>query len=127
MAPTPSTSSGGTDPQTQMNTYRSFVTMLGDPKAKEEIKLKAAQELSENFEVCVSWFCIYLTFISSVLTLFSNSRFIMLGDYFIFTIPHVFGSHLTHFHQDSAGRRTIFHSRTQCTGVYASCLQQKFS
>lgn len=50
MAPTPAPA-GATDPQTQMNTYRSFVTMLGDPKAKEEIKLKAAQELSENFEV----------------------------------------------------------------------------
>lgn len=49
MAPTPAP--GSTDPQAQMNTYRSFVTMLGDPKAKEEIKLKAAQELSENFEV----------------------------------------------------------------------------
>lgn len=26
--------------------------MLADPGAKDEIKLKAAQELSENFEVC---------------------------------------------------------------------------
>lgn len=36
---------------TQMNTFRSYVTMLGDPSAKDEIKLKAAQELSENFEL----------------------------------------------------------------------------
>lgn len=36
---------------TQMNTFRSFVTMLGDPTAKDEIKLKAAQELSEHFEI----------------------------------------------------------------------------
>lgn len=35
----------------QMNTFRSYVTMLGDPTAKDEIKLKAAQELSENFEL----------------------------------------------------------------------------
>lgn len=35
----------------QMNTFRSYVTMLGDPSAKDEIKLKAAQELSENFEL----------------------------------------------------------------------------
>lgn len=35
----------------QMNTFRSFVTMLGDPTAKDETKLKAAQELSEHFEV----------------------------------------------------------------------------
>ncbi|XP_033222256.1 transformation/transcription domain-associated protein [Belonocnema kinseyi] len=39
------------DPTTQMNTYRSYVTMLGDPNSKDELKLKAAQELSENFEV----------------------------------------------------------------------------
>ncbi|XP_015602005.1 transformation/transcription domain-associated protein [Cephus cinctus] len=39
------------DPLTQMNTYRSYVTMLADPGSKDELKLKAAQELSENFEV----------------------------------------------------------------------------
>ncbi|GBP94500.1 hypothetical protein EVAR_95228_1 [Eumeta japonica] len=31
-----------------MNTYRSYATMLADAGAKDEIKLKAAQELSEN-------------------------------------------------------------------------------
>lgn len=45
----------GTAPQVvdpvQINTFRSFVLMLADPQAKDEIKLKAAQELSENFEV----------------------------------------------------------------------------
>lgn len=35
----------------QMNTFRSYVTMLADAAAKDEIKLKAAQELSENFEL----------------------------------------------------------------------------
>lgn len=35
----------------QMNTFRSYVTMLGDHTAKDEIKLKAAQALSENFEL----------------------------------------------------------------------------
>ncbi|KAJ0181684.1 hypothetical protein K1T71_002406 [Dendrolimus kikuchii] len=50
-----SMSAGGPgDPHTQMNTYRSYVTMLADPGAKDEIKLKAAQELSENFEVILS-------------------------------------------------------------------------
>lgn len=44
---------GSGDPHTQMNTYRSYVTMLADPGAKDEIKLKAAQELSENFEVTI--------------------------------------------------------------------------
>lgn len=42
---------GLTDPLTQMNTYQSYVTMIGDPGAKDENKLHAAQELSENFEV----------------------------------------------------------------------------
>jgi hypothetical protein len=49
-APVPSVATVS-DPLTQMNTYRSYVTMLADPVAKDEIKLKAAQELSENFEV----------------------------------------------------------------------------
>lgn len=35
----------------QQATYRSLVTMLGDPSAKDEIRLKAAQELSEHFEL----------------------------------------------------------------------------
>ncbi|GAB1859196.1 Transformation/transcription domain-associated protein [Camponotus japonicus] len=39
------------DPMTQMNKYRSYVTMLADPVSKDELKLKAAQELSENFEI----------------------------------------------------------------------------
>ncbi|XP_055838887.1 transcription-associated protein 1 isoform X2 [Episyrphus balteatus] len=38
---------------TEVNTFRSYVTMLGDSSAKDEIKLKAAQELSEHFEVIV--------------------------------------------------------------------------
>lgn len=42
------------DPLTQMNTYRSYVTMLADPGSKDELKLKAAQELSENFEVIIT-------------------------------------------------------------------------
>lgn len=49
-----STAGSTTAPQVdpvQMNTYRSYVTMLGDATAKDETKLKAAQELSEHFEV----------------------------------------------------------------------------
>jgi len=36
---------------TQMNTYRSFVSLLLDPTAKEENKLKAVHEVSEDLEV----------------------------------------------------------------------------
>jgi transformation/transcription domain-associated protein len=53
MAGTYSTATTSTSPQvdnTQMNTFRSYVTMIGDPSAKDEIKLRAAQELSEHFE-----------------------------------------------------------------------------
>ena len=37
----------------QMNTYRSYVSLLLDPNAREENKLKAVQELSEDLEVCL--------------------------------------------------------------------------
>jgi hypothetical protein len=46
----PPQSAGPSDPLTQMNKYRSYVTILADSSAKDEIKVKAAQELSENFE-----------------------------------------------------------------------------
>lgn len=51
--------SGGTpplamDPVAQINTYRSFVFMLDDPNAKDESKLKAVQELSEDLETIVT-------------------------------------------------------------------------
>lgn len=39
------------DPITQMNTYKSYVSLLADPSAKDDSKQKAAQELSEDFEV----------------------------------------------------------------------------
>ncbi|XP_065334181.1 transformation/transcription domain-associated protein isoform X2 [Cloeon dipterum] len=47
-------SAGTTEPMTQMSHYRSYVNMLADPNAKDELKLKVAQELSENYEVIVS-------------------------------------------------------------------------
>lgn len=39
------------DPVAQMNTYKSYVSLLADPSAKDDSKQKAAQELSEDFEV----------------------------------------------------------------------------
>lgn len=42
----------GIDPHTtQMNQFRSYVTMLGDPNCRDVLKLKATQEISKNFEV----------------------------------------------------------------------------
>lgn len=37
----------------QNSNFRGFLVMLGDPAAKDEIKLKAAQELSEHFDSLV--------------------------------------------------------------------------
>nr|CAD7455788.1 unnamed protein product [Timema tahoe] len=49
MAPPPM-SSLLPDPIAHINTFCSYVTMLADLGSKDEIKLRAAQELSENFE-----------------------------------------------------------------------------
>ena len=50
----PPAGAAGLDVVAQMNTFTSFVSMLVDTGAKDENKLKAAQELSENLEVIVS-------------------------------------------------------------------------
>ncbi|KAF0288488.1 Transformation/transcription domain-associated protein [Amphibalanus amphitrite] len=42
------------DPAGQMATYRSYVALLADMNAKDENKLKAAQEISDNFEFIVN-------------------------------------------------------------------------
>ncbi|XP_011636974.1 transformation/transcription domain-associated protein [Pogonomyrmex barbatus] len=57
------------NPMAQMNTYLSYVTMLADPVSKDELKLKAAQELSENFEIimCSSQ---YSTFLDHMMKIF---------------------------------------------------------
>ncbi|XP_034140404.1 transcription-associated protein 1 isoform X2 [Drosophila guanche] len=36
-----------------VNTFRNYLNILNDPSAKEEIKLKATQELSEHFEMII--------------------------------------------------------------------------
>uniref|UniRef100_A0A146L0J1 Transformation/transcription domain-associated protein n=6 Tax=Lygus hesperus TaxID=30085 RepID=A0A146L0J1_LYGHE len=50
MAP-PIVPGGSMDPQTQLKTYEAYVKLIADPTAKDENKLQAAQELSENFEI----------------------------------------------------------------------------
>lgn len=49
-----SSSMGVVDPQ--MNQFKSYVTMLGDPECKDVLKLKVTQELSKHFEVSYSYF-----------------------------------------------------------------------
>ncbi|XP_072179557.1 transformation/transcription domain-associated protein-like [Diadema setosum] len=53
MMPVP-TGSGGNDPTSVMNKYRNNVTVLADSRSTDETRLKAAQEISENFEVIIS-------------------------------------------------------------------------
>lgn len=38
----------------QISTFRSYITLLSDATSKDEMKLKAAQELSEQFEIITS-------------------------------------------------------------------------
>ncbi|GFX64446.1 transcription-associated protein 1 [Trichonephila clavipes] len=42
--------SSTTDPVALMNTYRSYISMIVDPTAKDESKLKALQEVSQELE-----------------------------------------------------------------------------
>lgn len=43
-----------TDTLTQINIYRHYVSVLADAAGKEELKVKAAMELTDNFEIILS-------------------------------------------------------------------------
>lgn len=63
--------------------------MLADPVSKDELKLKAAQELSENFEVSIRPYTVKLhTFsLSLFLSFFFKSR---LNVFLILTMLHYY-------------------------------------
>ena len=42
------------DPANQINAFRSYLNILGDSQAKDESKLKAAQELNDSFDVIIA-------------------------------------------------------------------------
>ena len=42
------------DPANQMLTFRQYLNILGDSQAKDENKLKAAQELNDSFDVIIA-------------------------------------------------------------------------
>ena len=42
------------DPVNQINTFRQYLNVLGDSQAKDENKLKAAQELNDSFDVIIA-------------------------------------------------------------------------
>lgn len=56
MAPQPiqPVHNSSTDTLTQINIYRHYVSVLADTGAKEELKVKAAMELTDNFEVILT-------------------------------------------------------------------------
>lgn len=77
----------------ELSTYRSYVTTLIDKNAKDESKLQAAQELSDNFEVgytsdrifamhYLNLFC-YLTQIWILQTILSSPQYPAFLDYAI--------------------------------------------
>ena len=42
------------DPVNQINTFRQYLNILADSQAKDENKLKAAQELNDSFDVIIA-------------------------------------------------------------------------
>lgn len=65
----PSGSQADSTSNSEMNTFKSFVTVLADPNAKDDIKLKAAQELMKNLEVILNS-PLYPTFLEHAIKLF---------------------------------------------------------
>lgn len=47
-------SSATTDTLTQMKIYKHYVAVLADPSSKEDLKVKAAMELTDNFETILT-------------------------------------------------------------------------
>ena len=91
---------------TQMNTYRSYVNLLLDPNAREENKLKAVQELSEDLEVCV------FSEESLVLWLIPMLFSIVSDDCQFPTISAIPRAGDDCLHQNPIRRRTTIHCRT---------------
>ena len=57
------------DPVNQMNTFRSYLNVLGDSQSKDESKLKAAQELNDSFDVIIAH-SQYQTFLDHAMRVF---------------------------------------------------------
>ena len=57
------------DPVNQRNTFRGYLNVLGDSQSKDESKLRAAQELNENFDVIIAH-SQYQTFLDHAIRVF---------------------------------------------------------
>ncbi|GIY45230.1 hypothetical protein CDAR_3781 [Caerostris darwini] len=77
----------GTDPVALMNTYRSYITMIVDPTIKDESKLKALQEVSQELENIASN-PQYPSFLDFALKVFI--KILQDGE------PHFIGEHTVH-------------------------------
>ena len=107
MAP-PIVPGGSVDPQTQLKTYEAYVRLIADPNGKDESKLQAAQELSENFEV-IPYFFEFILLLLSNFDLFIT-RSIFISDHLrIFRVSEFFGCRHKSIPKGSPGRRTSFH------------------
>ena len=58
-----------TDPANQINAFRQQLNILGDSSAKDENKLKAAQELNESFDIIIAH-TQYQTFLDHAMRVF---------------------------------------------------------
>lgn len=82
-----------------MNSFRSCVTKLADPNCKDDLKLKATQEINENLEVSLLWVR---------LICWSWSLFFAV-DFGVFFLSDVSGSLHQDFLEGSAGKWASFH------------------
>ena len=79
------------DPANQINAFRQQLNILGDSSAKDENKLKAAQELNESFDIIIAH-PQYQTFLDHAMRVFLKLlqvKFFILGIGFtaIFSVP----------------------------------------
>jgi len=50
----PGHTAGTSDPLSQIKMYKQCVSVLADPASKEELKVKAAMELTDNYETIIT-------------------------------------------------------------------------
>ena len=50
----PNVAPGSVDPAAQLKTFTGHLNLMSDPSQKDEAKLKAAQDLSDNFDLILA-------------------------------------------------------------------------
>ena len=75
------------DPVNQINTFRQYLNILADSQAKDENKLKAAQELNDSFDVIIAH-PQYQTFLDHAMRVFL--KLLQVGWYQVFYVFNSF-------------------------------------